>query len=47
MYSVFVKILLTDQEKKILREHQGDKDAHKIYANITAHVLKYTKNILH
>ena len=30
MYSVFAKILLTDQGKKIVHEHQGDKDAHKV-----------------
>ena len=30
MYPVFVKILRTDQGKKILREHQGDKDAQKV-----------------
>ena len=31
MYSVFVKILLTYQGRKIVREHQGDKYARKVY----------------
>ena len=46
MYSVFVKIILTDQGKKIVREHQGDTDAHKVYAKFSARVLKSTKDLL-
>ena len=46
MYSVFVKILLTDREKKIVREHKGDKYAQKLYTKLSAHAMKSTKALL-
>ena len=46
MYSIFVKIIPTDQRKKIVHEHQGDKDSQKVYAKLSAHALKYTKAML-
>ena len=46
MYSVFVKILLANQWNKIVHKHQGDKDAYKVYTNILARVLKYTKAMI-
>ena len=46
MYSVFVKILLTYQGNKIVCEHQGDKDAQKVYAKLSAHALKSTRDLL-
>ena len=45
MYSGFVKVVLTYQGKKIIREHQCDKDAQKTYVEIYAHALKF-KNYL-
>ena len=46
MHSVFVKIILTNQGKKIVHKHQGDKDAQKVYAKLSAHALKSTKDLL-
>ena len=46
MYSVFVKKILTDQRKKILHGHQGDKDARKVYSKLSANALKSTKALL-
>ena len=46
MYSVFVKILLTYQGNKIVCEHQGDKDAQKVYAKLSGHALKPTNYLL-
>ena len=46
MYSVFVKMLLTDQGKKILREHQGDKNAQKVYTKFSAHAIKSMNDLL-
>ena len=41
-----LKILLTNQVKNFLREHQGDKDSHKLNAKISAHALKSTEALL-
>ena len=46
MYSVFVKILLTEQGKKIVHEHQGDKDAQNNLRKKTSNALKYTRDLL-
>ena len=46
MYLVFVKIVLTEKIKKIVREHQGDKYSQKVYAKLSADALKYTKALL-
>ena len=46
MYSVFKKILLTDQGKKIVRKHQGYKYIHKVYSKLSAHAIKYTNDML-
>ena len=46
MYLVFVKILLTEQGHKIVREHHGDKYAQRVYAKLSAHALKYKKALL-
>ena len=46
MYSVFVKMILTNQGKKISHEHQGDKYARKVYEKLSANALKSTKDPL-
>ena len=46
IYSVFDKILLTDQEKKIVRKHEADKDAQKVYAKLSTLAVKHTKDLL-
>ena len=46
MYSVFIKIFLTNQENNILCENQGDKEAQKAYVKLSAHALKSTKALL-
>ena len=46
MYSFFVKILLTDKGKKSVREKQGNKDASKANATISAHLLKSEKDLI-
>ena len=46
MYSFCVKILLTDKGKKIVREKQGNKDASKANAKISAHLLKSEKDLI-
>ena len=46
MYYVYVKILLTNQGKKNLREHQGEKDAQKVYAKLYLYAITYTKAFL-
>ena len=46
MYSVFVKIILPNQVKKVVHEHQGDEDSQKVYAKLSAHALKSTKYLL-
>ena len=46
MYSVFVKILLNNQEKKTLCEHLGNKYSQKVCAKLSAYALKYTKALL-
>ena len=46
MYSVFVKIILTNQGKKILCKHQGDKYAQRVYAKLPENVLKYIMALL-
>ena len=39
-------ILLTNQGKKIVRKHQYDKDAHKVYANLSVNEIKSTNYLL-
>ena len=46
MYSVFVKIILNYHGNKNLCEHQGDKDAHKVYEKLSAHALKSTETLI-
>ena len=46
MYSVFVKVLRTDQGENIVREHQSDKNVQIVYENISVQALKSTKAFL-
>ena len=38
---------MTDQGKVIVNEYQSDTDAHKVYAKLSDHGLKPTKDLLH
>ena len=40
---IFVKLILTDQGRKIVHSHKSDKYTQKVYTNISYNLLKYTK----
>ena len=42
----FFLMLLTDQGKKIVREHQGNRDSQEVYAKLSVRALKSTKPLL-
>ena len=46
MYSVFIKVLKTDIGKSIVRAHQQDRDAQKVYEKVINHYLKSTKALI-
>jgi hypothetical protein len=46
LYSVFVQNIKTDAGKAIIREHEVDKDAQKVYKEILDHYLKSTKAMI-
>ena len=46
MYSVFTKTVKTDFGKSIVRKHETDRDAQKVYKEIVEHQLKSTKALI-